>query len=308
MPTRGESCHFMKLTPILFSKIWGGERLKPLKAPNFVTPLGEVFEISVLSEAPNLFEGRPLCEVIETSRIPYLVKFIDTSDNLSVQVHPDDEFAKREEGSTGKTECWIIVEADRGAGIFLGLKEGIEEKDLRAVLSSEGDLSKLLVFHEVKAGDFFYVPAGTIHAIGKGVTLLEVQQSSGVTYRFWDWNRMGDDGRPRELHVEKAFKVLDYSPLTNSKNLKNIFDAQQVLLLDHNQFQVTSFSSKKDEKKIIKTGNERYSGVICLEGTLELSSGEEKSTIKAYESLLISLLDREIELRCLSDSKWVWVK
>ncbi len=138
------------------------------------------------------------------SPLNFLVKLIDARENLSVQVHPNDKWAHELENSRGKTECWLIMNAEPGAGIFLGLKTGAPVNEFVEAVRSGQALDSLLRFFPVKRGDFFSVPAGAIHAIGAGVTLLEVQQSSGITYRVWDWSRTD-----RELHIEKALKVLD---------------------------------------------------------------------------------------------------
>jgi len=212
----------LKLEPYVVEKIWGGHKLKEMKNLTSLHKsgsenIGETWEVSLLDEGPSLdkVSGKKIADILGRDSFQYLVKFIDTSDDLSVQVHPDDEYAKKHESSLGKTECWYILSADSGAGIYLGLKEGIKKEDIQKAINNRENLSSILNFIPVKSGDFFYVPAGTIHAIGKGITLAEVQQSSGITYRVWDWNRVDGQGQSRELHIEKALDVINFDPAKN---------------------------------------------------------------------------------------------
>lgn len=195
----------MKLEPYFVEKVWGGNRIAKLKNISDTRKLGESWEVSTLTGMSVKLNGEDLSL---TEDLPYLVKFIDTTDNLSVQIHPNDEYAQKYENSLGKTECWYILGAEEGAGVYLGLKDGVTKKELEIEVKKGKDVDKLLNFYPAKKGDFFFVPAGTIHAIGAGVFLIEVQQSSGITYRFWDWERVGLDGKKRELHIEKALAVL----------------------------------------------------------------------------------------------------
>lgn len=283
------------LEPHLVSKVWGGTRLASLKGieDKSVLPLGETWEVSLLEEgACRISDGSILREKIEKSTIPYLVKFIDTTDYLSVQVHPGDEYAKRVENSFGKTECWIILEADEGAGIYLGLKKGVDKETLEKAIKEKEDLSKLLNFYPVERGDFFFVPAGSIHAIGKGVTLAEVQQSSGVTYRVWDWNRVGLDGLPRELHVEKALDVINFDPAANSEEYfrcqKNIFKNKQKTIIEHKDFCVEVFTLGEGESFSIEKGNEdRFRSLLVLDGVVRFQN----MNMESYRAYLLSSKD-----------------
>lgn len=140
---------------------------------------------------------------------PILVKLLDSNDELSVQVHPDDEYAsKNEAGGSGKTECWYIMESEPGAKIVFGHKAKNKKEFIK--LSNEDKWNELLVRVPVKPGDFFFIPSGTVHALGKGIVLLEVQQSSDITYRIFDYNRIGLDGKKRDLHFEKALSVIKF--------------------------------------------------------------------------------------------------
>lgn len=192
-----------KLTPFFSVKPWSGDYI----SAHFNLPekkVGEAWLISTLPEGESKVNGEPLSKVLG-KQLPYLVKIIDTKEPLSVQVHPNDHWAKTFENSRGKTECWLILSASSGAGVYLGTKPGVGEKEIRSAIEKNENVNELMHFYPVKKGDFIYVPAGTIHAIGPDITLIEVQQSSGITYRLWDWNRKG-----RELHLERGLKVSDY--------------------------------------------------------------------------------------------------
>jgi mannose-6-phosphate isomerase len=196
--------------------------------------VGESWEVSATPDFPSRVEGTPftLAEVLASSPVAalgaeaalgrtstaLLVKLLDAADDLSVQIHPSDDYEGLAADEAGKPESWYVLEAGRGAGLYLGLAEGVTESSMRAALSSDSDVSKLLHFVPVAPGDFFVIEAGTAHAIGAGLTLLEPQHVApgrrGVTYRYWDWNRRYDaagkpdpNGAPRTLNVEDALAV-----------------------------------------------------------------------------------------------------
>ena len=221
----------LKFKPIYKDKIWGGQKLKTLLHKDF-SPLpncGESWELSGMpgneSVAANGFlKGNSLNEILEIylgdlvgegvfdqfgEEFPLLVKWIDAEEDLSVQVHPDDATARRRHQCNGKTELWHVVDAAAGAGLYVGFKPGTDKAAYLQALQ-DGTLEKLLQFHEVKKGDTFFIPAGTVHSIGKGVLLCEIQQSSDTTYRIFDWNRKTADGKSRELHTDQALDVLDF--------------------------------------------------------------------------------------------------
>ena len=214
----------MKITktiPAYKDYIWGGEKLKTefgKDAP--FTRVAESWELAAHRDGTSGFEGEAfdLAELFRDrrelvgrnadkfERFPMIVKLIDAKDNLSVQVHPSDEYALANEGSYGKTEMWYVAEAEEGAGLYIGFNRDITEKEFRDLIK-ENRLQEVLNFIPVKAGEWFFIEAGTVHAIGKGVVIAEVQQNSNLTYRLYDYGRVGADGKPRELHVEKGVAV-----------------------------------------------------------------------------------------------------
>jgi mannose-6-phosphate isomerase len=213
------------IEPKLVPLIWGGDALvhRYGKAGDPRAALGESWECwdenriangvhagktiaSLRSELGAALMGR----LDASERFPILTKLIDARSALSVQVHPGDEYAQRVEGqSFGKTECWLILAADPDATIVLGWSRAVDRVEYERRVA-DGTLGDVLRSVRARAGDAFYLPAGTLHAIGAGIVLFEVQQASDLTYRIFDWNRLGADGVPRELHVEKAGDVLDF--------------------------------------------------------------------------------------------------
>ncbi len=260
----------IKTTPFLSHKLWGGDYLARAKAlPLKTEPLGETWEIStLLGQSSTIGE----LELSNFCSLSYLVKFIDTKAHLSVQVHPHDAYASEVENSSGKTECWFILKSDVGAGIYLGFKEGVTRKEFFTAVELGLNVDKFLNFIPVKAGDYFFVPAGAIHAIGAGVILCEVQQSSGVTYRVWDWNRLGTDGKSRELHIEKAKDVVNFDREFNSrlKNLaqQNLFNGALIKeIVKHQDFNVELYVF--DVKKKIELNLKEKSSLVLLEGSMK---------------------------------------
>ncbi|MCG3419492.1 mannose-6-phosphate isomerase, class I [Oceanobacillus jordanicus] len=212
------------LQPVLQERIWGGQKLQQLyqyELPSAQT--GEAWVISAHPNGPSIIRNGPLVgktladawekhgELFNKNQdnveaYPLLVKVLDANDDLSVQVHPDDRFAREEEGEPyGKTECWYVLEAEPGAELVLGhhAKTKAELEDM----IDEGEWNNLLQYIPVTAGDFVYVPSGTIHAIGKGIVILETQQSSDITYRVYDYDRTDAKGNTRELHLDRAKQV-----------------------------------------------------------------------------------------------------
>lgn len=238
-----------KLYPMLFDPnlhpvVWGGNRIKPWKS---LTPkssvsdsqnsaetaddlhIGESWEVSAISDSPSVvsngtWAGYLLTDVIARrpkeilgrkvaekyhGQLPLLAKFIDSAADLSIQVHPDDAMAMREHGKMGKSEMWYVIDAKPGAYLYAGFREQLTPEEYKRRVA-DGTIVDALARHEVRPGDVFYLPAGRVHAIGGGILLAEIQQSSDVTYRIFDYNRPGMDGRPRELHTALAAQALDY--------------------------------------------------------------------------------------------------
>lgn len=216
--------------PRFYEKVWGGHRLLPFKGlePNS-RPIGESWEISAIEGNESVisngeYKGLTITELVERfgsevlgtevvniygNRFPLLIKFIDAEQDLSIQVHPDDELAAKRHNSRGKTEMWYVMDAAKSASLYSGLKEHISKYEYTK-RTEDGSICDVLQKYEVHSGDTFFIPAGRIHAIGAGILLAEIQESSDVTYRLFDYNRPGLDGKPRELHTELALEAIDY--------------------------------------------------------------------------------------------------
>lgn len=227
-----------KLYPMLFAPnlhriVWGGDRIAKWKGVDDgkdLTCVGESWEVSAVPSSTSVIAngahaGRLLTEVIDEfpheilgkavaekydGKLPLLVKFIDAKKDLSIQVHPNDEMAQREHGKMGKTEMWYVIDAQPGAYLYAGFSKSLTPEEYKRKVE-DGTIVDALAKHEVKKGDVFYIPSGRVHAICGGVFVAEVQQSSDVTYRIFDYNRPGMDGKPRELHTDLAAKALDYN-------------------------------------------------------------------------------------------------
>ncbi len=207
-----------KLIAPLKDYLWGGTKLKTEYGKNSDTSIvAESWELSFHKDGKSkLKSGEFLADVVTKEELgsnceefeffPTLTKFIDAKSNLSIQVHPSDDYALKNENSYGKTEMWYIVEACEGAGIYLGLNDTVSPKRFLDAIS-DGTLTSILNFIPVKKGDCYFIPSGTIHAIGSGCLIYEIQQNSNLTYRVFDYNRKDANGNTRELHVDKAVKV-----------------------------------------------------------------------------------------------------
>ncbi|HHX40385.1 MAG TPA: class I mannose-6-phosphate isomerase [Armatimonadetes bacterium] len=222
----------LRFSDLFMERVWGGRGLERVLG-KLLPPekrIGESWEVSdqpgAMSAVCNgVYAGLPLSALRERfpeellgprglamgrGRFPLLIKFLDCEDRLSVQVHPDDAYAGANEGgSLGKTEMWYVVAAEPGAILWCGLKPGIDRLALESAIA-EGRVPETLAEVPVSPGDCFFIPAGTVHALGGGLIICEIQQNSDVTYRFYDWDRVGLDGRPRELHIQKSLDVIRY--------------------------------------------------------------------------------------------------
>ena len=234
-----EGLYPLKFIPQYKERIWGGDNLKKIlgkDVPADMARCGESWEISSVEDsvsevANGYLAGNTLEELIEVYmgdlvgdsiyekfgvEFPLLIKLIDAQDVLSIQVHPDDEYAEKNHHAYGKTEMWYVISAEENSEIITGFKKDVTREEYLQSLSN-GNLKKLLNVEKAKVGDVYYIPAGRVHAIGKGVLLAEIQQTSDITYRIYDWDRVDSNGKPRELHNDLALDVIDFKEVTNAK-------------------------------------------------------------------------------------------
>lgn len=266
-----DSLYPLKFKPICKEKIWGGKKLNTIlnKNFNFDCNCGESWELSGIegdvSEVANGFlEENNLNELIEIYMydlmgdkvyqkfglgFPLLIKFIDAADDLSVQVHPDDQLAMKRYNLNGKTELWHILDAEPGAGLYIGFKEGVTRQDYLTAVKQR-TLEQLLQFFPVKKGELYYIPAGTVHAIGKGVLLTEIQESSDITYRIFDWNRTDEYGHSRELHCDDALDAIHFDDKTQYKIEYEEKINASIKLIRNEYFNINLLSFDKPMQKI----------------------------------------------------------
>lgn len=238
------------LEPVFKDYIWGGTRLKSLMHKNSpYEKTAESWEVSTNENGKcviknGTFAGQTLYDVFENtnyrkdlfglasvslSKFPLLVKFIDAETNLSVQVHPDDTYAKEHENSDGKTEMWYIVDCADNAQIICGMKENVKPEELSSIINSS-HIQDYLNFVSVHPGDVIYIPSGTIHAILGNTLICEIQQNSDLTYRVYDWERVGKDGKPRQLHIQKAIDVINLNNQTQPKDTNFITEGKKNII------------------------------------------------------------------------------
>ncbi len=225
----------IKLQPVLKNYLWGGRKLHDLYGrENGGDKISESWEVSIHPDGvskplASFLAENPTAVDKNGSAFPVLIKYIDAMQKLSVQVHPSDEYAQKNEGDNGKTEMWYIVQADEGAGIYCGFQRDTTKEEFLTKVQ-DGTVEELLNFIPVKKGDCFLIEAGTVHAIGAGCVICEVQQSSNVTYRVYDYNRRGVDGKLRPLHVDKAVDVINFKRFEDHTNTKEAYQVRDYSL------------------------------------------------------------------------------
>lgn len=279
-----------KLKPSTKDYIWGGDTLKTKYGKESESDvLAESWELSCHPDGPSMLEseGVSLAQYIEQNptalgstcekfdEFPMLVKFIDAKSALSIQVHPDDAYSKEYEGQLGKTEMWYVVDAKPEAFLYYGFKEEVSKEIFEAAIAND-TLCDLLNKVEVKAGDMFFIEAGTIHAIGAGIVIAEIQQSSNVTYRVYDYGRLGLDGQPRELHVKKACDV------TACVQPKTDYDFGTHL--GHCEY-FTVDKYELDGLEVIVVDDTSFVSFLCLEGDGIVECDENSVNISAGDSI-----------------------
>ena len=215
------------------------------------------------------------------------MKLIDAKGDLSIQVHPNDEMAKRVHGKSGKTEMWYVIDANPGSYLYAGFKSKISEYEYKKRIA-DGTITDVLARHEVKAGDVFYLPAGRVHAICSGILLAEVQQSSDVTYRIFDYNRPGLDGKPRELHTELAAEALDFNVEDEYRTIYKEDDNRANLIMDSQFFSVrVAELTEPFHRNLLKYDS--FIITMCIKGDFKIrirETGEETTVREGYSCLI----------------------
>lgn len=296
----------LKFDPILKERLWGGNKLKEiLEKPIQSKNTGESWElsgmdgdISVVSNG--LLKGVSLGELIEKqgkdllgkrvlerfgADFPILIKFIDAKQNLSVQLHPNDELALKRHNCMGKTEMWYVMDSDPGARLIVGFNKDVEKEEYRKSLE-ENTLLDLLNYEEVAEGDVFFINTGKIHAIGAGILLAEIQQTSDITYRVFDFNRKDKDGEYRELHTDLALDAIDYRKKDDFKIDYPKGADQTNTMVDCPYFKIHFMELTKNTAKDLAK-RDTFTIYICLEGEASITNSGGSAALKKGETVLL---------------------
>ncbi|MFK5982633.1 MAG: mannose-6-phosphate isomerase [Flavobacteriaceae bacterium] len=309
----------IKFNPILKEKIWGGNKLKHLFGKLSDGNIGESWEISgveddvsVVSNGP--LKGKTLTELIDEfqelfvgekvyksfgNTFPLLFKFIDAHQDLSVQLHPNDELAKQRHNSFGKTEMWYILNSDEPGKLLLGFNKKMDETLYKKHLLNNS-LSEILQFEKVKKGDAFLIETGTVHAIGAGVVLAEIQQTSDITYRIYDYDRPGIDGNLRELHTDLALDAINFN--SNKTQLDYIEKENEPTHLCktpyfHTNKLIVNQNLKRDLSLI-----DSFVVYMCVEGSGDIVINDKIESIITGETILIPAIINSVEIKTSSAS------
>ena len=295
----------IKLTPAFKDYLWGGTRLRDDFGKDCdYDKVAESWELSCHKDGASVVAngehaGKTLAQYIETEgkavlgtncgrfeQFPILIKLIDAKDNLSVQVHPNNEYAQRVEGEYGKTEMWYIVDCDEGAELLYGFKKEVTKEEFASRIK-DNTLLEITQSVPVKKGDVFFIEAGTLHAIGKGILIAEIQQNSNTTYRIYDYGRVGADGKPRELHIDKAVEVTDLCPAKPYPVTEAFEENGAVKRLLSKCEYFTVYSVDVAEKACFNADETSFHNVLILEGNAELICGDTTLFLKKGDSVFV---------------------
>jgi mannose-6-phosphate isomerase len=297
----------LKFKPILRQKLWGGDRIQNIYRHNEpkLDQVGESWDVSAMDDDDcevinGWLEGNSLADLVEVymgdlvgdkvyeqygSEFPLLLKIIDANDNLSIQVHPNDELAEEEHGLSGKTEMWYVLDAEKDAYIILGFNRYVSKSEYIERVAT-GHLEEVLQKYPVKKGDVYFIPAGMVHSIGKGCLIMEVQQASDLTYRIYDFNRKDADGNLRELHTELAQRAIDYENWQGRKITLQPAQNGMVNLVECPYFQVNEMQVDKPKEYDLAPVNS-FVLLSCVEGHVTLKWEDDYLTLTDGETVLI---------------------
>lgn len=320
---------FLKFDPILKEKIWGGEKLAAvLNKDSRSKTLGESWELSDVEGDTSVvvngdLKGSNLKELIKQykealvgdaiyetfgDKFPLLIKFIDAKEALSIQLHPHDDLAKKRHNSFGKTEMWYVMQADKRANLIVGFQKDSNKEEYLHHLENKS-LLDILNVDEVQKGDVYFIPTGRVHAIGAGVMLAEIQQTSDITYRVYDWDRQDDQGNYRELHTEEAIDAIDYKAQSSYKTdyEKSQNESSEIVSCPYFTTNVLPVHGKLELNHDDKSSFVIY---LCVDGKVEFSTGQNKEDLQMGETLLVpaSMKDFVIESSEHSELLEVYIK
>ena len=307
----------LKFEPILKQTLWGGDRIIPFKHLNDTLPnVGESWEVSAVEGSESIVANGPdkgftLPEMVRKykeelmgeanyarfgNKFPLLIKFIDAKLDLSIQVHPDDTLAKKRHNCFGKNEMWHVVDADKGAKLISGFSEQITPKEYKERVHN-GTFAEVLQTCEIKPGDVFYVPAGRVHGIGAGAFVAEIQQTSDITYRIFDYNRKDKDGKMRELHTSQAIDAINFADV--QEDFRTNYDAVQnePVEIVASPYFTTSVYDMTEEITCDYSELDSFVILICVEGECRIIDDEKNElTVRAGETVLLPAATQELTI------------
>jgi len=313
----------LKFEPVLKEKIWGGSALVSRfnKKPTGSLHIGESWELSGVEENQSIITngflaGNDIEELIEVymgditgyavfekfgSEFPLLIKFIEAREDLSIQVHPDNALAKERHQAYGKTEMWYILESEKNSKIYTGFKDGVTKEMYKESVINK-NLSDLLNVENPEAGDTFFIPAGRIHAIGAGTVLVEIQQTSDITYRIFDWNRKSSGNETRELHTDLALDAIDFTTTGKNKIRKEPQLNETVNLINCEFFNTNLIRMNESIKKEYHF-IDSFVIYICTEGEFLIHWDNDSDKISKGETVLLPAMIKEVTLEPVGEAQ-----
>lgn len=311
-----------KFETVLREKVWGGNRLETgfNKKSTGSQKIGESWEISAVADFQSVISngflaGNNIEELIEVymgditgdaiydkfgDEFPLLIKFIEAQEDLSIQVHPDNDLAKKRHNAYGKTEMWYILESKQGAKIYTGFKDGVT-KEIYEKAMENGAIEELLNIESAEPGDAFFTPAGRVHAIGAGIVLVEIQQTSDITYRIFDWNRKNTGKEKRELHTELALDAIDFNQTGKSKirvePAANI--TENLVNCDFFNTNIIRFDKPIDKEYY---SNDSFVVYICIDGEFSICWDNATEKVTKGETILLPAMIKEITLKPVNEA------
>jgi mannose-6-phosphate isomerase len=304
----------LKFTPILKDKIWGGQKLKTLlnKASNLPN-IGESWEISDVDGDTSIvsngnLKGQSLKELLKTyksdligiqnfrifkDKFPLLIKFIDAKEDLSIQLHPNDELAAKRHNSFGKTEMWYVFQADKDSNLIVGFNQKMTPDKYLEHLENKS-LTKILNFDTAKTGDTYFIEVGRVHAIGAGVMVAEIQQTSDITYRVYDWDRVDDHGNERDLHNDLAIDAIDFDMPDDFRVTYDKTENQSNEMVSCPYFTTNYLKVNRTLKK--ENHHDSFIIYMCVEGIAEITANGFSEPIKKGETILLPAAIKDYEI------------
>ncbi|NER12288.1 mannose-6-phosphate isomerase [Leptobacterium flavescens] len=313
------SLYPLKFKPIYKERLWGGSKLKDVLNKDAEGDLiGESWELSAVkgdvSEVANgALKGKRLTDLIRIYKekllgkkvyehfgedFPVLIKFIDAQKDLSIQLHPNDELAKKRHDSFGKTEMWYIMQADEGAELIVGFNKDVEKSEYVDHLENN-KLEEILNYEKVREGDTFFINTGKVHAIGAGIMLAEIQQTSDITYRVYDWNRKDKDGNTRELHTELALDAIDYDKKDDFK-VNYTGEKNKVNSMVECPYFTTNYLNIDGNLTRNISDRDSFTIYMCVEGEAKIANENGEEKLKKGETLLLAADSKEVNIEAVS--------